>query len=197
MAISNNSTKAFTDAIKRLASQEVKQIDSQTKLLKSQGLTEMKKDVRRRYDIYIERELSKIKSDFNRQLSVCFEQSKKELADLRSELTDKVFGNVLKEIESFAKTEDYFNLLLSSIRALKEQLGGGEIKYFLSERDTALKEKLEKAIGEKLDISADNDITVGGVKALDTATSTIADDTLDIRLAAEKEWFLENSGLKV
>ena len=197
MAISTNSTKAFTDAIKRLASQEVKQIDSQTKLLKSQGLTEMKKDVRRRYDIYIERELSKIKSDFNRQLSVCFEQSKKELADLRSELTDKVFGNVLKEIESFAKTEDYFNLLLNSIRALKEQLGGGEIKYFLCERDTALKEKLEKAIGEKLDISADNDITVGGVKALDTATSTIADDTLDIRLAAEKEWFLENSGLKV
>ena len=157
----------------------------------------MKKDVRRRYDIYIERELSKIKSDFNRQLSVCFEQSKKELADLRSELTDKVFGNVLKEIESFAKTEDYFNLLLNSIRALKEQLGGGEIKYFLCERDTVLKEKLEKAIGEKLDISADNDITVGGVKALDTATSTIADDTLDIRLAAEKEWFLENSGLKV
>ena len=88
MAISNSSTKAFTDAIRRLASQEIKQIESQTKALKSQGLTEMKKDVRHKYDVCIDRELTKKRSDVNRQLAEFSEQSKKELADLRAQLTD-------------------------------------------------------------------------------------------------------------
>ena len=144
MAISSNSTKAFTDAIKRLASMEVKQIESQTKLLKSQGLAEMKKDVRRKYDVYIDRELTKKRSDVNRQLSECSEQSKKELADLRAELTDKVFENVLKGIEEYTKTDAYFDALAGSIKELKAKLGGGEIKFYLCEADLSLKDRLER-----------------------------------------------------
>ena len=197
MAISSNSTKAFTDAIKRLASKEVKQIESQTKLLKSQGLAEMKKDVRRKYDVYIDRELTKKRSDVNRQLSECSEQSKKELADLRAELTDKVFENVLKGIEEYTKTDAYFDALVGSIKELKAKLGGGKIKYYLREADLSLKDRLEKALGETLDTEADSEILVGGVRALDAATGTLADDTLDVKLADEKAWFLENSGLKI
>ncbi len=197
MAISTNSTKAFTDAIKRLASKEVKQIESQTKLLKSQGLAEMKKDVRRKYDVYIDRELTKKRSDVNRQLSECSGQSKKELADLRAELTGKVFENVLSGIEEYTGTDAYFEALVCSIKELRAKLGSGEIKFYLRQSDLALKDRLEKALGETLDIEADGEILVGGVKALDAATGTLADDTLDVKLAAEKAWFLENSGLKV
>ena len=125
MAVStNNNTKAFTDAIRRMAAEECHEIDSQTKLLKSQRLTEMKKEIRSRYDTYIDYELRKIRTDVNRQLSLAREQSKKELADLRAQLSGKVFESVYDRLEEYVKTQSYTDMLVNSIKNIESELDG-------------------------------------------------------------------------
>ena len=42
-----------------------------------------------------------------------------------------------------------------------------------------------------------DEITIGGCRAGVIGGSTVADDTLDTRLEAQREWFLENSGMSV
>lgn len=197
MAVSTNNTKAFTDAIKRMASEECRQIDSQTKLLRSQRLTEMKKEIRRKYDVHIDYELSKIRMDINRRLSVCSEESKKELADLRGELTDTVFDNVLERLSEFVKTDEYTDLLCHSIRRISESVDSTDVQFLICERDMPLAAKIQEKLSMSINFKADSEITVGGVRALCIDTGTLIDDTLDIRLEAQKKWFSENSGLKV
>ena len=198
MAISTNkSTKAFTDAIRRIASEQCRQTDAQTKLLRSQGLADMKKEIRHQYDVYIERELSKIRNDVNRQSARCSEQSKRELSELRSQMSAKVFENVRGRIDEFIKTPEYTQLLLGSIKNIEAQAGTDSLEFRLCPRDMSLKEELEKALGWEITVCADEDIKVGGVRAYCESTDTLLDDTLDMRLEAQKKWFLENSGLKV
>lgn len=54
---------------------------------------------------------------------------------------------------------------------------------------------LKGKIPAEASVEADASIAIGGLKAQNGQLS--ADDTLDIRLASQKDWFLENSGLSV
>lgn len=197
MAVSTDNTKAFTDAIKRLAAEECRQMDAETKQIRSQSLTLMKREIRHRYDMQIDSELSRIKADVNRQLALASEQSKTELSALRTSLSDKVFEGVLGKIDEFVKTDGYTALLIRSIGNIDREAEGSQIQYRLCERDMSLKPELEKALGRELDIVCDGDIAVGGVRAYCAETNLLLDDTLDVRLDAQREWFYENSGLKV
>lgn len=198
MAVStNDNTKAFTDAIRKMAAEECRQIDSQTKLLRSQRLTEMKKEIRRQYDIKIDYELSKIRMDVNRRLAECSEGSRKELAELRAQLTDKVFDSVLKRIDGFVASDAYIDLLCGSIKAIREQSGDSDIEFMLCGRDLPLAEKINERLGESIGFKADDGILIGGVRAFIRKTQTLIDDTLDERIQAQKEWFYKNSELKV
>ena len=47
------------------------------------------------------------------------------------------------------------------------------------------------------EIKEDASIKIGGLKASDKDKKIIADDTLDVRLLSQRDWFAENSGLNV
>ena len=47
------------------------------------------------------------------------------------------------------------------------------------------------------EVVADKSIKIGGIKGFCKAMNIVADETLDSKLYAQKEWFIENSGLSV
>lgn len=46
-------------------------------------------------------------------------------------------------------------------------------------------------------LAADDTITLGGLRAANPATGLAADDTLEARLDAQHDWFLQNAGLEI
>ena len=46
-------------------------------------------------------------------------------------------------------------------------------------------------------LEADDSITLGGLKGANPAKGVAADDTLEARLEAQHDWFLENAGLEI
>ena len=59
------------------------------------------------------------------------------------------------------------------------------------------KNKIFLAFGRKCDIESTDEITIGGMTGLSKKLGMLADETLDSKLEQQREWFFENSGLKV
>ena len=194
---SQNSIKAFTDAIKRMAQEECKAINNETRQIKSQRLEALLAQTQEKYNDLVNYELSRIQADKNRQISIMNENTAKELSHLRSELTDKVFAAVVEELLQYTKTEDYKQLLIRSVKEILGALGDEELEFFLRKEDLPLAGEICKAIDKKLDFKAADDIKLGGVKAIGRKTESLADNTLDLKLEAQKEWFFANSGFEI
>lgn len=193
MDASNNNTKAFTDAIKKMAAEECKKIDEETRLIKKQRLASVKSQAIDKYKDYIQYETARIQSEKNKLISSQTDSSKKELAVLRREICDKVFLECKKRIEEFSESEAYKDFLKKSVGEVQSALEDEKITVLVREQDMALLDKLD----EKYSVKADSSIKLGGVKAVGQESGCLADNTLDLKLEAQKEWFLANSELKI
>ena len=81
----------------------------------------------------------------------------------------------------------------------KRQLSGGDLgenaKITARAADLPLLKNVELPAGTVLE--ADDSITLGGLKGANPAKGVAADDTLEARLEAQHDWFLENAGLEI
>ena len=194
---SQNSIKAFTDAIKRMAQEECKAINNETRQIKTQRLEALMQRTQEKYADFVNYELSRIQADKNRQNSILRENEKRELAELRQELTDKVFESVVSELLQFTETDEYKALLIRSAEEILEALPDEDLEFFVRAEDMPLCDEICRAIGKPLKISAAKDIKLGGIKAVDLKTESLADNTLDLKLDEQKEWFVEHSDFKI
>lgn len=194
---SQNSIKAFTDAIKRMAKEECDAINNETRQIKSQRLDALIQQTRDKYNNYVDYELLRLQADTNRQISILHENEKKELAALRSKLTDKIFDAVLTELSDFTNTTEYKKLMIRSFAEIIEALPDEELEFFVRQEDMILCDEICKALDRKLEIKPADDIKLGGVKAVGIKTESLADDTLDTKLEEQKKLFVEHSGFKI
>ena len=56
---------------------------------------------------------------------------------------------------------------------------------------------LKALFSGETEVCTDKTIKIGGIKGYCKALSIVADETLDSKLYAQREWFIENSGLSV
>ena len=194
---SQNSIKAFTDAIKRMAKEECDAINNETRQIKSQRLDALIQQTRDKYNNYVDYELLRLQADTNRQISILHENEKKELAALRSKLTDKIFDAVLTELSDFTNTTEYKKLMIRSFAEIIEALPDEELEFFVRQEDMILCDEICKALDRTLEIKPADVIKLGGVKAVGIKTESLADDTLDTKLEEQKKLFVEHSGFKI
>ena len=189
---SQNSIKAFTDAIKRMAKEECDAINNETRQIKSQRLDALIQQTRDKYNNYVDYELLRLQADTNRQISILHENEKKELAALRSKLTDKIFDAVLTELSDFTNTTEYKKLMIRSFAEIIEALPDEELEFFVRQEDMILCDEICKALDRTLEIKPADDIKLGGVKAVGKKTESLADDTLDTKLEEQKKLCVEH-----
>ena len=85
------------------------------------------------------------------------------------------------KVEFFIASDDEENIKLSS----------------LNEKDMDFADKLKALFVGETEVCTDKTIKIGGLKGYCKALSIVADETLDSKLGAQREWFIENSGLSV
>lgn len=199
MDTSINNAKAFTDAIKKTAREECEKIDEETNEIRAQRLKSFNDEAQSRYESYVSYEIKRILQQKNKKISALEEESRRILCSQRSELTDKVFDKVKADLIAFTKTEGYKDFLISSVREIYEANKADGIDLFVKPDDMIYKEYINDEIGKFIHVTVcdDDDIVIGGVKAVNNSTGCLFDDTLDMRLEEQKKWFLENSGLKI
>lgn len=188
-------TEAFLAAIKALSEKECAEIEAEIESVRQTRLESMEAEAKQHYTAYMEYEVARIRAEANRDISKKNEESRKALTQLRTSLCDAVFDEAGERLRAFRETPQYKELVCSSVRSAAELLSGESAEIFICKADEVLADALKAAYGANCRVQLADDIALGGVRV--RAGNYLVDDTLDKRLAAQKVWFLENSGLSV
>ncbi|MBR1811315.1 MAG: V-type ATP synthase subunit E [Clostridia bacterium] len=136
-------------------------------------------------------ELDKLNEQTNTDLSVAERNETRALLQRRSEITDEVFAEAAARIAAFTQTDGYRAFLLDSAKQLCALMGADSV-FYLRPEDERHFHALNTYCA---DIRADSQITLGGIRAVNESRGLLADDTLDSRLAQQRQTFYETSGV--
>ena len=147
--------------------------------------------------VLLQRKMSAINTSIARELSKAENESRKSTFVKRQEIEDKVFDRAKEKLIEFANTDKYTEKLLESVKKISQKLTADDVVLYVNQRDMKLKNKIISAFGKKCDVQSSDEIKIGGITGISREMGLLADETLDTRLSQQREWFCENSGLKV
>ena len=187
MENSKNKTDNFLKAIKKYADEQRSAMQTEVAQLKEEKLKEATEKGRHDSEKYIK---DKLEESRNRQTGILakkIQEGQKKLFLERAEMTESVY----------TKTSDYSNSLVKSAKEVAKLFADNDCVVYVNERDMKNSDKIKAVFAGSTEVVADKSIKIGGIKGFCKAMNIVADETLDSKLYAQKEWFIENSGLSV
>ena len=189
-------TSSFLKAINKYAQQQSDQIKHEVEEFKKQEIEKATKEgISDAYKL-IQKEISIKKAQIVSDIAKREQESRKQLFIKRNEIVENVFCDVIKHLGEFTKTQAYIDYIRKSAEEIAELFDGNKCIIYIREADND-KTDIIRAILDNCDITIDNTIEIGGIKGYCEELSLLSDDTFDSKIENEREWFAENSGLKV
>jgi V/A-type H+-transporting ATPase subunit E len=194
-----NSTKTdnFLQAIKKYADEQRNAMRNEVEQLKEEKIREAEEKGKNDSEKYISDMLEAKKNEETGKIAKLMQDGQRKLFLERSEMTESVFSKTEEKLIKFTNTKEYSERLISSTKAIAALFGSENCTIFIKENDKKFAEKLSALFDGKAEISVDKSIKIGGIKGYCPALSIVADETLDSKLAEQRQWFIENSGLSV
>jgi len=185
----------FLQAIHSDAEQRREAILRETEDFKTSELEKAEKEALSEAYELIHNEIGLARAAISRELSVKELDSKRELLRHRRRLMDEIFAQAGERLNAFAGSDGYLPFLERCVAETAGIFAGGEVALFVRRADLKYEQQLKAAFGRDCSVRGSNDITLGGVRAVNRDCGQIADNSIDSRLEAQKDWFFENSGL--
>lgn len=190
-------TQKFFDAINQDSQDKKDALQKKNEELLAQGLKKASDKAKAQADAMIERERLLGEQELNRTVSYNIRKVRTTLTDKRAKITLKVFEDAKSKLEAFTLTQDYEQFLKKSAERFASLFEQGEAIIYVCNKDKKFAPVIKASFGRDCKVLVDDNITLGGMRCTVEGSSVIADDTLETRLASQKEWFLENSGMSV
>lgn len=187
----------FFDAITKDAEERHEEMTRKTRETVESGLEKAKTKAHSQAQAKIERERMLKEQEFNRTVANERTQQRARLTDKRGAITDEVFGDAREKLTAFTELDGYADFLKKSAAGFAAVFLQGDVTVYVRPGDMRFADDIKKAFGRDCKVESSDEITIGGCRAGVAGGSTVADDTLDTRLEAQREWFLENSGMSV
>ncbi len=192
----NDKIERFAEIINKNALAQCKKIEKQTEKFRKEQLRELENSAKAELESRLEYERQRIATQKGSRISALNAQSKKNLANRREQITDAVFEKVRLQLEAFSASEEYESFLRRSVVALVCELGDGAVIY-VKEKDLPLcREKLFDIEGVA-SFEASERVVLGGAMASNAEKTVFAVDTLESRMAAQRDLFLSQSSLSI
>ena len=189
-------TDSFLKAIKKHALEKQELMRNEISDMKATAIKNAEKNAKADSDKLIREKLQEKRNEQRSILAKKSQQAQKELFIKRHKMTEKVFEMAKAKLIEFANTSAYNEKLLNSAKEMSELFGDNSCIIYINEKDMDKADSI-KAVFKNAEITADNSIVIGGIKGFCPAMNIVADETIDTKLYAQKDWFIENSGLKV
>lgn len=187
----------FFDAITKDAEERHEEMTRKTRETVESGLEKAKTKAHSQAQAKIERERMLKEQEFNRTVANERTQQRARLTDKRGAITDEVFGDAREKLTAFTESDGYADFLKKSAAGFAAVFPQRDVTVYVRPGDMRFADDIKKAFGRDCKVESSDEITIGGCRAGVAGGSTVADDTLDTRLEAQREWFLENSGMSV
>lgn len=197
MAEVQNNSDNFLKAIEKYAEEQRNKIRFESESFKKQELEKAESEGLREAYTLIQREMAAIRTEISSQLSRNEMESRQKLFEKRNQMANTVFEKVAEKLNEFTRTADYEKLLLESVKKIAQVLKSDDIIFFVRESDLKLSEKIKLAFPTSCEVKASKEIKIGGITGRSASLGLIVDETLDTKLDGQREWFYQNSGLRV
>lgn len=184
----------FLESIRAEGEAACAAIREETERAINSQLDETRKTENTRVERTLRFETERAKTRANRDLSAARMAARATLAAQRQKIADETFSKAREQLAAFVAGKDYAAWLQKEAASLAETLGENA-KITARAADLPLLKNVELPAGTVLE--ADDSITLGGLKGANPAKGMAADDTLEARLEAQHDWFLENAGLEI
>lgn len=189
-------TDNFLKAIHKYADEQRQAMRNEVEHLKEEKLKEAEEKGKADSEKYISKMLEEKKNEETGVLAKLMQDGQRKLFLERAEMTDSVFKKAEERLIEFTKTNEYTEKLVESAKAIAGVFGSEGCTLYLKAEDMDKADSI-KALFGNAEIEADKSIKIGGIKGYCSAMRIVADETLDTKLANQKQWFIENSGLSV
>lgn len=190
-------TDNFLKAIKKHAEKQRQSIQIEVEHIKEQKIKDAEKKGKLDSEKYISDKLEAKKNEETSKVAKLMQDGQKELFLMRSEMTESVFKKAEEKLIGFTQTDEYSRKLIDSAKAISEVFGNKDCTLSVSEKDLSSADRISALFSGKAEVTSDKSIKIGGIKGYCSELNIIADETLDSKLAAQREWFVENAGLSV
>lgn len=190
-------TGNFLNAIQKFADEQKHLIRSEVEKFKAEELKKAEDEGIKDAHALIQKEMASMRTGIAGELARKEDEGKQQLYKRRSEMVDEVFQKAQKKLENYTKTEKYKTLLMQSAAEAAKYFANDEVTVYIKQDDMPLKSDIEKSFDNKCSVKAVSDICIGGLKAQCESRGIVVDFTLDTKLENQREWFLQNSKLKV
>lgn len=191
-------TDNFLLAIQRYAEEQQRFVEMEAEQLKQEKLKNA--EVRGKHDSekYVKDMLEQKRNEETSKLATLVADGRKKLFMERAEMTNEIFKMAEKKLIKYSATEEYKAKFLESAKNIAELFGNNCCVVYINEKDLESADKIKEIFNSKAEILTDNkSVRLGGIKAFCKELSIVADETLDSKLEAQREWFIENSSLSV
>ena len=145
----------------------------------------------------IQDEIASIKSERSRKVSVAELEGRRDQLILRDQLVGKVFEEAAAKIAAFTKTDGYRQYMIDLVKKSCDQIPEGSIIISVKKDDLFLSSDLIAASGRDAKVEANAVIQLGGVLVSNPEKGIVVDETLDLKLNNQKDWFISVSGLSI
>ena len=190
-------TDNFLNAIKRYAKEQKSAIRGEVKQLKTERLKEAEEESKRESQRLVKDELRAARGRHTAELAAKTQEGRRKLFIARAEMVDEIFALAQQKLIEYTKTEEYAAKLRESVGAVAELFGNDSCVLYVSERDLGAAQELKGLFSGGVEVQPDQTIRIGGVKGFCSSRGVIADETLDSKLEAQREWFVEHAALSV
>ena len=192
-----NKTDNFLQAIKKYAKTQKNAMQGEVKQLKTERLKEAQENAKRDSQRLIKETLYEKRSRQTAQLAKKTQEGQRELFVARSAMMKEIFDEAGKKLLDFTSSDAYAEKLLDSANKISELFGKNDCVLYVNERDIKFSDQLSDLFQCDVKIESDAAIKIGGIKGFCESMGVIADETLDSKLEEQREWFVENSNLRV
>lgn len=186
----------FKDEIQRINQIEIDRLENEIDEIRQQAIQELESSVQQESYMYYEQELKELQSEHAIQLSRVREETNRKLMKKRKELSEAVFTQVKNQLQTFVESDEYLEFLCDKVKRFAEY-GYEDVILYLSKHDISFKDQLQTVYGQACEIMQDEEIVLGGVRLECLKNGRIIDETFDMVLEEQKDWFYTNSSLFV
>lgn len=190
-------TDNFLKAIERYAEEQRSKIRLEAEDFKERELNKAEEEGLREAYVLIQKKMTDIRTQIASDLSRAETASRRKTFVRRQEIENEVFDKAGKKLEAYTKTEKYAKSLENSAKVISKALNSDDVVLKVRKSDLANKNKIVLAFGRKCEVIETSDIRIGGMIGVSKKLGKLIDETLDSKLEAQREWFCDNSGLKV
>ncbi len=190
-------TDNFLNAIKKYAERQRNEMRMEVEQLKEAKIREAEKKAKADSEKLVKDRLEKKKNEMTGKLAKLTQNGQRELFLERAQMTDNIFKKAEEKLIGFTQTDKYEEMLLESAKKIADFFKNEDCILYLNQKDIRFADKIKAVFSSNAEVEADNSVKIGGLKGYCSAMGIVADETLDSKLEAQKEWFYTNSNLSV